>query len=194
MPPDARSAPRLPIRVGISACLLGEKVRYDGGHKRDPDLLRDLGRHFEWVPVCPEVELGLGTPRPPLRLEGDPRAPRLVFVESREEITTLMRDWSRRRLDALAAADLCGFVLKRDSPSCGLERVEVHGDGGERPRRTGTGLFAAALRERFPRMPLEEGERLRDRSAREGFVERVLAYRRRREASVAPAVLVEGKR
>ncbi|MGH9798710.1 MAG: DUF523 domain-containing protein, partial [Candidatus Polarisedimenticolia bacterium] len=173
--------------MGISACLLGQKVRYDGGHKRDPGLLANLGRVFEWVPVCPEVELGLGTPRPPLRLEGDPRAPRLMFVESREEITRMMRDWSRRRLEALEAADLCGFVLKRDSPSCGLERVPVHRARGGPARRAGSGLFAAALRKRFPRLPLEEGERLHDTGARRRFIERVRAYRRRRDAAAAPA-------
>src|SRR6059036_66191 len=133
-----------PLRLGISACLLGQAVRYDGGHKRDPFLAETLGRFVEWVPVCPEVELGLGVPREPIRLEGDAAAPRLVAAKSRRDLTRAMTRLARARAEQLARLDLVGYVFKKDSPSCGVERVRVHGDGG-RPLRRGTGLFARAL-------------------------------------------------
>src|SRR2546426_11459453 len=112
-----------PLRLGISACLLGHEVRYDGGHKRDPLLVETLGRFVEWVPVCPEVELGLGVPREPIRLEGNPAAPRLVAVNSRTDLTAAMRRLAHARAQQLARLDLAGYVLKMDSPSCGMERV-----------------------------------------------------------------------
>src|SRR5437867_1578905 len=138
-----RSSLPTPLRLGISACLLGQAVRYDGGHKRDPFLAETLGRFVEWVPVCPEVELGLGVPREPIRLEGDPAAPRLVAAKSRRDLTRAMTRLARARAAELARLDLVGYVFKKDSPSCGMERVRVHGGG--RPRRRGTGLFERAL-------------------------------------------------
>jgi uncharacterized protein YbbK (DUF523 family) len=182
----ARSAPR--VRVGISACLLGQKVRYDGGHTLDRRITLPLGRLFEWVPVCPEVELGLGVPRETLRLEGDPRRPRLVFERARRDITARMSTWSRRRLAELGRLDLCGYVLKSRSPSCGLRSVPVHRTGrpGAPPRR-GSGVFARALMKRFPRLPIEEEEALHERARRERFVRRVLAYRRRLERHASGA-------
>src|SRR5439155_147061 len=127
--------PMAPLRLGISACLLGHEVRYDGGHKRDPFLAETLGRFVEWVPVCPEVELGLGVPREPIRLEGDPAAPRLVAVNNRRDLTRAMTRFARARAEQLARLDLVGYVFKKDSPSCGLRRVPVHGDGGRTRRR-----------------------------------------------------------
>lgn len=174
--------------MGISACLLGLKVRYDGGHKRDGRLLRALGRLFEWVPVCPEVELGLGLPRETLRLEGSEKAPHLVFTDTRGDLTDRMSAWSRRRLRQLVALDLCGYVLKSRSPSCGLRRVPLHRPGARgAPARRGVGLFARALRDRFPLLPLEEEDRLRDRESRDRFLERVLEYRRLRDGAAAGA-------
>lgn len=169
------------IRVGISSCLLGQEVRHDGGHKRDRTITGTLGSIFEWVPVCPEVEMGLGVPRPPLRIEGDPDDPRLVFVESREEITGAMRAWARERLEQLAGAGLCGYILKRDSPSCGKEGVRIHRTAGDPPTRDGRGLFARLLAERLPLLPLEEEDGLRDTSRHHAFVERVFAYARRHD-------------
>ena len=135
--------PGMPIRVGVSACLLGQQVRFDGGHKRAPFLTDTLAGFVEFVPVCPEVELGLGVPRPSLRLVGDPAEPRLVERESGADHTDAMGAYSRRRVPELALEDLCGFVLKKDSPSCGLERVRIHRPGHP-PVRVGQGLFAAA--------------------------------------------------
>jgi uncharacterized protein YbgA (DUF1722 family)/uncharacterized protein YbbK (DUF523 family) len=169
-----------PIRVGISSCLLGNEVRYDGGHKRDRYLTDTLGQFFAWVPVCPEVEMGLGTPRETLRLVGDPSAPRLVFGKTRGDQTDGMQTWAKGRLDQIAHMDLCGYILKSDSPSCGMERVRVYGESGM-PSKTGVGIYARALMDRFPLLPVEEEGRLHDLPLRENFVERVFCYRRWRD-------------
>jgi len=171
---------RAPIRIGVSSCLLGIKVRYDGGHKRDPSLTRALGRFVTWVPVCPEVECGMGTPREPMRLVGKGRARRLVTVTTGRDLTARMRRYARGRVDALAADDLCGYVLKSRSPSCGVDGVPIHDSRG-RVERPGRGLFTALLMERFPLLPVVDEERLRGPGARDHFIERVLAYRRLRD-------------
>jgi uncharacterized protein YbgA (DUF1722 family)/uncharacterized protein YbbK (DUF523 family) len=177
-----------PIRIGISACLLGQQVRYDGGHKRDPFLIETLGPHVVWVPVCPEVEVGMGTPRESVQLVHDragrrhndgPVPVRLVAPKSGTDWTDRMTAYSRARVAKLARLDLSGYVLKKDSPSCGMTRVKVHGPG-RTAERTGTGLFAAALREALPTLPVEEEGRLCDPRLRENFIERVFAYRRLR--------------
>jgi len=173
-----------PLRLGISACLLGQAVRYDGGHKRDPFLAETLGRFVEWVPVCPEVELGLGVPREPIRLEGDAAAPRLVAAKSRRDLTRAMTRLARARAAELARLDLVGYVFKKDSPSCGMERVRVYGNG-RRTLRRGTGLFAHALMERLPLLPVEEEGRLGDAALRASFVERVFAHARWKGALAA---------
>jgi uncharacterized protein YbbK (DUF523 family) len=165
------------LRVGISSCLLGRPVRWNAGHKHDPCITDTLGRWFEWVPVCPEEELGLGVPREALRLEGDPGAPRLVFRDARADITGRMTDWAETRVAGLAGLDLCGFILKRDSPSCGMERVTVFGPGMGAGRK-GVGIFARVLMERLPLLPVEDEGRLHDPRLRENFIERVLAYSR----------------
>jgi uncharacterized protein YbgA (DUF1722 family)/uncharacterized protein YbbK (DUF523 family) len=165
------------VRLGVSACLLGEAVRYDGGHKRDAFLTETLGPFVEWVPVCPEVELGLGVPRDTLRLVGDARAPRLVVERTGDDLTAAMQRLAAARLEELAARPLDGYVLKRASPSCGLLRVRVYGRGGT-PGAVGRGLFAAALVERFPALPVEEEGRLNDAALRENFIERIFAMAR----------------
>jgi uncharacterized protein YbbK (DUF523 family) len=169
-------------RVGISACLLGREVRYDGGHKRDAFLTDVLGRLVEWVPVCPEVELGLGTPREPIRLVRIAGGLRMVTIHSGVDHTNAMNAWAQRRVEQLASADLCGYVLKKDSPSCGLEGVEVYGSGGI-PERVGRGLFAAVLAGRFPDLPIEEEGGLSSPELRQRFIDRVFAYRRRKDAA-----------
>lgn len=174
--PDTRSHP---VRIGISACLLGHEVRYDGGHKRDPFLVETFGRFVEWVPVCPEVELGLGIPRPTLRLERDHDDVRLVMPSTGHDYTAAMRAYAGRRVAALATDALRGYILKKDSPSCGMERVKVYGAHNV-PAKSGRGLFAETLLQRFPHLPIEEEGRLNDPALRENFVERVFAYRRLR--------------
>jgi uncharacterized protein YbgA (DUF1722 family)/uncharacterized protein YbbK (DUF523 family) len=166
-----------PIRVGISACLLGDEVRFDGGHKRDVFLVDVLGPVVEWVRVCPEVELGLGTPRETLRLVRVGGRLRMTTTRTAIDHTDGMNRWASERVEQLAAEDLCGYVLKKDSPSCGMERVKVFGSGNV-PERSGRGLFATALMERFPDLPVEEEGRLSDPRLRENFIERLFAYRR----------------
>jgi uncharacterized protein YbgA (DUF1722 family)/uncharacterized protein YbbK (DUF523 family) len=174
-PDSGPTGPR--IRIGISACLLGQEVRFDGGHKRDHFLTTILGPHVEWVAVCPEVELGLGTPRETLRLVRSNGELRLLTTRTGTDHTDAMNRWARRRVDELAREDLSGYVLKKDSPSCGMERVKVYGESGM-PERAGRGLFADALMRRFPCLPVEEEGRLSDPRLRENFIERVFAYRR----------------
>jgi uncharacterized protein YbgA (DUF1722 family)/uncharacterized protein YbbK (DUF523 family) len=167
----------LPIRVGISSCLLGEHVRYDGGHKRDPYLVEILGRYVEWVPVCPEVELGLGTPRETLRLVRIGEDVRMVMPKTGQDYTDHMRTFADRRVRELEKEELCGYILKKDSPSCGMERVRVFDAHGV-PAKSGRGLFADALLRCFPNLPVEEEGRLSDPRLHENFIERVFAYRR----------------
>jgi len=162
-------------RVGISACLLGHQVRYDGGHKRAPYLGGRLGRLVEWVPVCPEVELGLGVPREPIRLVGRIAAPRLVAAESDRDLTDAMLRFARARVAELVDRELSGYVVKARSPSCGMEAVPVHRAAG-RPVDRGRGLFTRVLIEQMPLLPVEEEGALRSHARRENFLERVLAY------------------
>ncbi|MHB8383631.1 MAG: YbgA family protein [Candidatus Binataceae bacterium] len=168
-----------PLRVGISACLLGAEVRFDGGHKRNEFLIETLGRFVEFVPVCPEVDIGLGTPRESLRLERAAGAVKLIANKSKLDHTAAMTSYAARRTEALVREDLCGYVLKKDSPSCGMERVRIYGVSGM-ATRDGVGLYAAALLNRFPNLPVEEEGRLVDAHLRENFVERIFAYRRMR--------------
>jgi uncharacterized protein YbgA (DUF1722 family)/uncharacterized protein YbbK (DUF523 family) len=179
--PDTRdNSPALPaIRVGVSSCLLGAAVRYDGGHKRHDFLTDTLGRFVEWVPVCPEVECGLGTPRESMRLVTDGTSLRLLTVKTAVDLTTQVDRYAKRRVAELASERLSGYVLKKDSPSCGLMRVKVYGAQGP-PARSGQGLFAARLVEQFPNLPVEEEGRLADPRLRENFVERLFAYARLR--------------
>jgi uncharacterized protein YbgA (DUF1722 family)/uncharacterized protein YbbK (DUF523 family) len=165
------------IRLGISRCLLGDEVRFDGGHKRDQFLTDVLGRYVEWVPVCPEVEAGLGTPREAMRLVGDARRPRLVTITSKQDHTHEMEAMVEERLDSLDKLDLSGFVFKRGSPSCGIERVRVYTTQGM-PSHSGTGIFAKAFQDEFPLIPVEEEGRLCDPALRENFIERIFCYRR----------------
>jgi uncharacterized protein YbgA (DUF1722 family)/uncharacterized protein YbbK (DUF523 family) len=169
-----------PIRVGVSTCLLGEAVRWDAGHKRDRYLTDVLGPYFEWVPVCPEVEVGMGIPRKPVRLvRGTDGEPHMVEPTGGKDWTRAMQAWARKRLRGLAALELCGYVLKSGSPSCGMERVKLYGAAGM-PEKAGTGVFAAELLRRFPGLPVEEEGRLHDARLRENWIERVFAYRRLR--------------
>jgi uncharacterized protein YbbK (DUF523 family) len=169
--------------VGISRCLLGDEVRYDGGHKRDNMLLDVFGPCVEWVPVCPEVEMGMDTPREPIHLvsgsdgvESGPHRVRLVGVSSGRDWTAAMVAWRRQRLRELSEAGLCGYVLKQDSPSCGIDGVRVEVDGGV--TRTGRGLFAQALLDAMPDLPIEDEGRLQEDRARERFLARVRAHHR----------------
>ncbi len=184
--PRNGSAPAAkPARVGISQCLLGESVRYDGGHTRDPFLTDVLGPHVEWVPVCPEVEAGFGVPRESMRLVGDAAAARLVTIRSKQDRTAQMIHYAGQRLRDLREMNLAGYVFKSDSPSCGTRDVPVFTREG-RLLGTGQGLFAEAFRAMFPLIPVEDEQRLRDRGIREQFLERVFdCYRRQSHGTPA---------
>jgi uncharacterized protein YbgA (DUF1722 family)/uncharacterized protein YbbK (DUF523 family) len=168
------------VRIGVSACLLGERVRFDGQHKRNGFLVDDFGPLVEWVRVCPEVEVGMGIPREPVRLVAHRDGPRMVALTSGADWTARMNRFAEARARALADDDLSGFVLKSKSPSCGMERVKVYPDGESRAptNARGAGLFAAALARRLPNLPMEEEGRLEDARLRESFIERVFAYGR----------------
>jgi uncharacterized protein YbgA (DUF1722 family)/uncharacterized protein YbbK (DUF523 family) len=166
-----------PIRLGVSSCLLGNAVRYDGGHRRDAFVTDWLGSFVEWVPVCPEVEVGMGTPRPAVRLVGEGGEIRMLEVASGRDYTLAMQRYAARRVRALGGLGLCGYVLKANSPSCGMTRVKVHGER-RAPRAGSRGLFASRLMEVYPNLPVEDEGRLNDAKLRENFIERVFAYHR----------------
>ncbi len=168
------------IRIGVSSCLLGQEVRYDGGHKQFRFATDILADHFILVPVCPEVEVGMTIPRETIRLEGDPDRPRLVAPKSGTDWTSRMAAWSRRRTRELATEQLCGYIFKKNSPSCGIFRVKVYPDQGM-PTRKGRGMFAAAFTAANPLIPVEDEGRLNDPHLRENFIERVFAFHRLRE-------------
>jgi uncharacterized protein YbgA (DUF1722 family)/uncharacterized protein YbbK (DUF523 family) len=169
------------IRLGISSCLLGNMVRYDGGHKLDTYLVNTLGAYVEYVPVCPEVECGMNVPREALRLVGDPATPRLITIKTKKDYTDQMTDWARRRVRELESEDLCGYIFKSRSPSSGMERVKVYNESGM-ASHSGVGVFARAFMDHFPLLPVEEEGRLNDPGLRENFIERIFVLRRLRRA------------
>jgi uncharacterized protein YbgA (DUF1722 family)/uncharacterized protein YbbK (DUF523 family) len=168
------------IKLGISTCLLGENVRYDGGHKLDRFLTETLGQYVEYVPVCPEVECGLTIPREAMHLEGDPESPRLVTIRTKQDMTDRMIQWGRKRVAELERRNLCGFIFKSDSPSSGMERVKVYNEK-TMPVKKGVGIFARIFMEHFPLLPVEDEGRLHDPELRENFIERIFALKRWRE-------------
>jgi uncharacterized protein YbgA (DUF1722 family)/uncharacterized protein YbbK (DUF523 family) len=168
------------IRLGISSCLLGEKVRYDGGQKLDHFLRDSLGKYVDWVPVCPEVEIGLPVPREAMRLVGLPEAPRLITIRTGKDYTDQMSMWAAKRVEEIEEEDLCGFVFKSRSPSSGMKAVKVYNESGV-PSNKGTGIFARAFIDRFPLLPVEDEGRLNDPVLRENFIERIFVYQRWKE-------------
>jgi len=168
------------IKLGISTCLLGENVRFDGGHKLDRYLTDTLGQYVEYVPVCPEVECGFGIPRESFRLVGDRENPRLVTSRSNQDHTDRMGQWAKKRVAELEKEDLCGYIFKSGSPSSGMERVKVYDPNGV-PAKVGVGLFARIFMEHFPLLPVEDEGRLHDPILRENFIERIFALKRWRD-------------
>ncbi len=165
------------LKLGVSSCLLGNNVRFDGGHAHDRYLTDTLGQYVEYLPVCPEVECGLGVPREALRLVGDVNNPRLMTVHSGRDYTDAMLRWARKRVRELAHDKLCGFIFKSKSPSSGMERVKIYDAHGV-PAKKGVGLFARTFMEHFPLLPVEDEGRLHDPVLRENFIERLFAYHR----------------
>lgn len=168
------------IKIGISSCLLGQMVRYDGGHQHDRYITDTLGKFFTWVPVCPEVEYGLSIPREAMRLVGNPESPRLITNKTGIDHTDGMLTWASKKLGELEKENLCGFLFKSKSPSSGMRSVKVYADSGM-PSQKGVGLFAGAFMKRFPLLPVEEDGRLHDPVLRENFIERIFAYKRWQE-------------
>lgn len=165
------------IKLGISSCLLGNKVRYDGGHKHDRYLTGILGPFVEWVPVCPEHECGLPIPREAMRLVGDPEKPKLMTQKTKVDHTEKMLTWASKKLDLLAKQNLCGYIFKSKSPSSGMQGIKVYNEKGF-PSKKGIGLFADAFMKRFPLLPVEDEGRLHDPVLKENFIERIFVYHR----------------
>ncbi len=170
------------IKLAISTCLLGENVRYDGGHKLDRFLTDTLGQYVEYVPVCPEVECGLPIPRESMHLEGNPDSPRLVTTHTKQDMTDRMVRWAKKRLVELEKEELCGFIFKSNSPSSGIERIRVYNEKGV-PVKKGVGIVARIFMDHFPLLPVEDEGRLHDPELRENFIERVFTLKRWREDS-----------
>ena len=168
------------VRLGISTCLLGENVRYDGGHKLDRFLTDTLGQYVEYIPVCPEVECGLGVPREPMHLEGNPDSPRLITSRTKQDMTDRMLKWARKRVKELERNDLCGFIFKSSSPSSGMEGVKVYNEKGMLVKK-GMGMFARIFMEHFSLLPVEDEGRIHDPGLRENFIERIFTLKRWRE-------------
>jgi uncharacterized protein YbgA (DUF1722 family)/uncharacterized protein YbbK (DUF523 family) len=168
------------IKLGISTCLLGENVRYDGGHKLDRFLTDTLGQYVEYVPICPEVECGLPIPRESMHLEADPDSPRLVTTRTKQDMTDRMVRWANRRVVELEKEGLCGFIFKSNSPSSGMERIRVY-NKKRMPVKKGVGIFARIFMNHFPLLPVEDEGRLHNPKLRENFIERVFTLKRWRE-------------
>lgn len=171
------------IKIGVSSCLLGKEVRYNGGHSHDRYITDILGQYFAFVDVCPEVEAGLGIPRETMRLVGNPEAPRLLTSKTGKDFTGIMLNWAQKRVKELETENLCGFIFKSKSPSSGMERVKVYTENGLPGSNKGIGLFAYAFMEHFPLIPVEEEGRLHDAALRETFIERIFALKRWRHVA-----------
>ena len=169
------------IKLGVSACLLGQNVRYNGGHSRDPFITETLSQYVEFFPVCPEVECGFPVPREAMRLVGDPESPRLITIKTKQDHTGRMLSWCSKKVNDLEELDLYGFIFKKGSPSSGMERVKVYTDEGM-PSNRGIGMFARAFMEHFPLLPVEEDGRLHDPKLRENFIEAIFVLKRWRES------------
>lgn len=165
------------IHVGISSCLVGEKVRWNGEHKKDVYIDVVLSQIFEWVRVCPEMEVGMGVPREAVHLSGSVENPRMVGKQTKTDWTKRMRQYSRVRINELQSLNLCGFIFKNSSPSCGMKGIKIYPDRG-RPRAVGRGLFADDFIKHHPILPVEEEGRLRDPQIRENFIVRIFSYQR----------------
>jgi uncharacterized protein YbgA (DUF1722 family)/uncharacterized protein YbbK (DUF523 family) len=177
---EARNNKMEKIKLGISSCLLGENVRYDGGHKLDRFLKNTLGEYVEYVSVCPEVECRLGVPRESMHLEGDPDSLCLITTRTRQDMTQRMVKWAQRRVIKLEKDALCGFIFKSDSPNSGMERVKIY-NKNKKPIKKGVGIFAGIFMAHFPLLPVEDERRLHDPVMRDNFIERIFALKRWRE-------------
>ena len=166
------------IRIGVSSCLIGEKVRWNGDHKQDRYVREILSRYFEYIPVCPEVEVGMGVPRETVALYGDPEKPSMISKKTQTDWTKPMEKYIKSRINTLSADDLCGYIFKSKSPSCGMARVPLYSEFGSHKVKHGPGMFAKAFINSFPLVPTEEEGRLNDPRIRENFIVRVFSFKR----------------
>ena len=166
------------IKLGVSKCLLGENVRYDGEHKLDRVIRDTLGQYVDFVPVCPEVECGMPVPREAMQLAGNPASPRLTTIRTQKDLTDQMLNWTGIRVRQLEKEGLCGYIFKSNSPSCGIKEVKVYNEKGM-PVKKGVGLFARAFMKHFPLLPTEDEDRLHDPGLRENFIESIFAFKLR---------------
>jgi uncharacterized protein YbgA (DUF1722 family)/uncharacterized protein YbbK (DUF523 family) len=173
------------LKIGVSACLLGQNVRYNGGHKLNHFIRDILGQYMEFVPVCPEVECGMPIPRETLRLVGDEHNQRLLTSRSGIDHTEQMQSWAEEKVRQMESENLCGFIFKKDSPSSGLYRVKVYSEQGM-PRNIGIGMFARIFTRHFPLLPVEEDGRLNDARLRDNFIESVFVIKHFHDLMAAP--------
>ena len=166
------------IRIGVSSCLIGEKVRWNGDHKQDRYVREILSRYFEYIPVCPEVEVGMGVPRETVALYGDPEKPSMISKKTQTDWTKPMEKYIKSRINTLSADDLCGYIFKSKSPSCGMGRVPLYSEFGSHKVKHGPGMFANAFINSFPLVPTEDEGRLNDPRIRENFIVRVFSFKR----------------
>lgn len=165
------------IKLGISSCLLGNPVRYDGQHKRDLYIVNTLGQFFDWVPICPEVDCGMPVPREAMRLVKVGDEIKRMTHKTKKDMTPMMTSWTSKRLEKLAKENICGFIFKKNSPSSGMAKVKIYTEAGI-PNYRGSGVFAGMLQTRFPLLPVEDEGRLHDLQLRENFLERVFIFHR----------------
>jgi uncharacterized protein YbbK (DUF523 family) len=163
------------IRIGISACLLGEKVRYDSGHKLDLLLKDSLGKYADFVPVCPEVECGLVVPRKHMHLKGNPDSPRLIVTDTGQDLTDLLLKWAEKRVVQMRKEDIRGFIFKSNSPSCGIRKVKIFNEE-HISVETGVGIFAGIFVKHFSYIPVEDEVSLHNPGLYEKFIEKIFAY------------------
>ena len=175
--PIAENSFEQKLTLGISACLLGEEVRYDGGHKRNRYVMNSLVHYFDFIPVCPEVAIGMSVPRPPIHLTGELDDIRVVGVDdSSLDVTDKLHDYGKQQAKKLK--HISGYILKSGSPSCGMERVKRYSGENRQPMKDAVGAYAQALMNSNPLLPVEEEGRLQDPVLRENFIERIFVYYR----------------
>jgi uncharacterized protein YbgA (DUF1722 family)/uncharacterized protein YbbK (DUF523 family) len=183
------------IIVGVSGCLLGEKVRWNGDHKRDRFITDVLGKYFEYISICPELEVGMGVPRETVALYGSLKEQKLIGKKSRNDWTDKMKSYNDETFDSLSKKDLCGFLFKSKSPSCGLGRVPIYSYDDPVKVRHGSGLFAKNFIKKFPLIPVEDEGRLNDPRIRENFITKIFCFHSLKKnllrKRIRPGVLVD---
>ena len=168
------------LKIGVSSCLLGNEVRYDGRHKQMRYITDILSNYFTLIPVCPEIEIGMTVPREAVWLVGNPASPEMIGINSGKNWTKKITNYSKKKIKEPDYKDLSGFILKSKSPSCGMERVEVY-ISSNNIKKSGVGLFAKELMKKFPFLPVVEEKRLNNLQLRENFIVRVFSYIRLQE-------------